>query len=124
MKSKQQFTIFTLQEANIQVKRDFAANYWIFIIQSLNYPEITYDKNSDQITCPGFIPFRELALEVIDDLQQKRGDIKECEICHGYFDINSEEGIFGDPGRLEKFICNGCSCKISGRDFYDKFLVM
>ena len=95
-----------------------------FIVQNINYPEIRCDTNSDQITCPGFIPFRDLALEVVSDLERKVDDVKDCRVCKQYFDINKEGGIFGDPDKLENFICQDCSTKISAREFYEKYMAM
>jgi hypothetical protein len=122
MKNSQQFNTYSLDEANLLVKRDFNANYWVFIIQNMNYPEIKYYPDSGQITCPGFIPFKDLALEVISDLELNKNNVKECQVCKMYFDINSGDGIFGDPDNLERFICNRCSHKLSANEFYEKYL--
>jgi hypothetical protein len=124
MKNSQQFNTYSLDEANTLVQRDFSTNYWVFITQNMNYPEIKYDTDNGQITCPGFIPFKDLALEVISDLERKKDDIKKCQVCHMYFDVNKEDGIFGDPDNLERFICGYCSKKISAKEFYEKFMVM
>jgi hypothetical protein len=122
MKNSQQFNTYSLDEANTFVKRDFSANYWIFVIQNMNYPEIKCDQKTGEITCPGFIPFKDLALEVIIDLERNKNNVKECQVCNHYFDINKGDGIFGDPDNLERFICNGCSHKISANEFYEKYL--
>ncbi|MBF0195927.1 MAG: hypothetical protein HQL71_15315 [Magnetococcales bacterium] len=124
MKSEQQFNAFTRSEANLLTQRDFNASYWIFIIQNMNYPEITYDIDNEIISCPGFIPFRELAVEVINDLESRKSDIKDCKVCTLYFDINTEDGIFGDPTKMDIFICKTCAKKITAKDFYESFLVM
>ncbi|MBF0383038.1 MAG: hypothetical protein HQL69_18610 [Magnetococcales bacterium] len=124
MSSKQQFNTYSLDEANLLVKKYFNANYWLFIIQNMNYPEIKYDPDSGQITSPGFIPFKDLALEVIQDLEGKKDEVKECLVCTQYFDINKEDGIFGDPENLDGFICGGCSMQISAKEFYEKYMVM
>jgi hypothetical protein len=122
MKSKQQFNIYSRSEANLLVKKDFNANYWVFIIQNMNYPEIKYDHDSKRISCPGFIPFKDLAVEVISDLERNKNNIKACKVCEMYFDINQEDGIFGDPDNLENFICGSCSEKITAKEFYEKFM--
>ncbi len=124
MKSNQQFNKFSLNEANLLVKKNFKSNYWVFIIKNMNYPEIKYDHGSEQISCPDFIPFRDLALEVISDLERKQDDVRKCQVCGQYFDVNMEEGIFGDPDNLDRFICSACSRKISAREFYEKYMEM
>ena len=125
MSSKQQqFNTYSLEEANNLIKKDFSANFWVFIIQNMNYPEIKFDQKSEQITCPGFIPFRDLALEIIHDLDHKKDDVKECQVCRMYFDINNDEGIFGDPDNFKNFICDDCSSKITAKDFYEKYMEM
>ena len=124
MKSEQQFNVYTRNEANKLTQKDYSVNYWLFIIQHMNYPEITYDLDTDLISCPGFIPFRELAVEVINDLENRNSDIKNCKVCTMFFDINKEDGIFGDHTKMDNFICNPCSKKISAKEFYESFLVM
>ncbi len=123
MKSKQEFNTWSLEEANQLIKKQLPRNYWIFLIQQMFYPDIQFDENLNIISCPGFIPFRDLAIEVLQDLDKRKKDIKECLVCDRYFDVNKEDGIFGDAGNLEKFICNRCSNKISAKEFYDRYLL-
>jgi len=124
MQSKQQFNIFTLEEANTLVADDFNVNYWIFIVKSMNYQEIQFDSKKQQISCPDFIPFKDLAVEVINDLKKNRIDIKVCESCKSYFNINDEDGIFGNPDTFERFICKICSEKMSAKAFYEKHMMV
>ena len=124
MKSKQDFNTWSLEEANQLVKKQLSRNYWIFLIQQMHYQEIKFDENLNIISCPTFIPFRELSIEVMQDLDKNKKDIKVCLICERYFDINTEDGIFGDTGNLEKFICNVCSNQISAKKFYEEYLSM
>ncbi|MBF0381405.1 MAG: hypothetical protein HQL69_10325 [Magnetococcales bacterium] len=124
MKSEQQFNVFTRTEANQLSQKDYSASYWIFIIQNMNYPEITYDVDADIIFCPGFIPFRELAVEIINDLDSRMDDIKDCQVCTMYFDVNKEDGIFGEPEKLNRFICSTCAQKISAKEFYESYMAI
>ncbi|MEO5330698.1 MAG: hypothetical protein H7839_01635 [Magnetococcus sp. YQC-5] len=124
MKSKQEFHTWSVEECNQLIKHSFNRNYWIFLIQQMQYPEIKFDEASNQISCPTFIPFRDLALEVVQDLNKRKKTIKPCLVCSRYFDINQEDGIFGDTTQLEKFICNACANKISAKEFYEHHLVM
>ncbi|MBF0369298.1 MAG: hypothetical protein HQL52_07585 [Magnetococcales bacterium] len=112
---------FSLEEANQLVAQDYDIHFWQFIIQQINDAEIRFDEAKEQIVCPGFIPFKELALEVIADLDPEV--ISCCRVCAYYFDINQEEGIFCDPANLEGLICKSCSEKITARDYYEKFMV-
>ncbi len=122
--SKNPVDLFTIQEANAIVQQAFEAGYWRFIIQNMDYPEIELDPEGERIRCPGFIPFKELALEVIDDLAKKKDDIKRCRACEHYFDINREDGIFGDPQNFERFICQGCAESMSAKVFFEKHLLI
>ncbi|MBF0454237.1 MAG: hypothetical protein HQL72_05385 [Magnetococcales bacterium] len=122
MKSNQPFNTYSLDEANTLIKQQFDAKYWLFIIQNMNYPEISFDTANNAISCPGFIPFRDLALEVVADLDRQKSDVKKCQVCQHFFDVNKEEGIFGDPEKLERFICKACSQNISARTFYENYL--
>ena len=124
MKLKSPIKTYSLQEANVFVQKDFSVNYWVFIVQIISYPDIKCDPENGQITCPDFIPFKDLALEVIRDLECRTKDIKECQVCSMYFDINKEEGIFGDPNKLNNFICDGCSKKITAKEFYEQHMVI
>ncbi len=107
---------------NLLNKKDFNSNYWVFIIQNMNYPEMKYDHDGEQIACPDFIPFRDLALEVIFDLERKQDDVRKCQVCGQYFDVHMEEGIVADPDNPDKFICSACSRKISARECYEKYM--
>lgn len=126
MKSKhnQQFNTLTSTEANDLVKKNFDANYWAFIVKNMNYPEITINPTNEKISFPDFIPFKDLANEVIVDLEKTKNEIKICRVCEMYFNINNEDGIFGDPSKLQNFICSECSKKMSAKDFYDNFMIM
>ncbi|MBF0621610.1 MAG: hypothetical protein HQL54_06750 [Magnetococcales bacterium] len=122
--SDQPFTVLSIAEANSLTDSDFDANYWFLIVENMNYQEISLNSDRTQISHPDFIPFRELALEVISDLKRRKNDIKACRVCAGYFDINKEDGIFGDAENLKNFICQTCSNTISARAFYEKHMVM
>lgn len=124
MKFKQEFNVWSLDEVNKLVNQSFSKNYWHFIILQMNYPEIQMEATSGQISCPAFIPFRDLALEVMQDLRKRNHVIKACQVCTHYFDINKEDGIFGDTQKLDRFICLTCANKMSAKEYFERYLVM
>ena len=116
-----EMSYWSIAEANVLVGRNFDKEFWQFILQQINYDEIFLDTQKEEIACPGFIPFADLAIELIDDLDSSA--IHRCQICAKVFDINKEDGIFGDPENLDHFICQSCSETLSAKSFYNKYLV-
>ena len=112
---------WSIAEANRLIKRDFDQEFWLFILKQTHYPEIYFDTQEEKIVCPGFIPFADLATEVINDLDM--GTVRRCQTCEKVFDINKEEGIFGNPANLDHFICQTCAEAMSAKTFFDKHLV-
>lgn len=112
---------WSIAEANVLVDRPFDKAFWLFVLQQVNYDELFFDDKNEEIVCPGFIPFADLAIEVINDLDP--ATVHRCKICTQVFDINKEDGIFGDPTNLKHFICQACSETMSAKTFFDKHLV-
>ncbi len=121
---QQELNQWKLAELNQLLNKQFSKEYWQFLVQQMNYSEIRFDPDIDQIVCPTFIPFQDLVVEVLNELNKRKSEIKPCLVCDQFFDINKEDGIFGDTRELENFICNGCANKISAKSFYERYLVM
>lgn len=107
-------------ELNVALGRSFDLDYWQFVFEKIGYSEITFDRQSGDVTYPEFVPMRELVESVLDDLD--RIPTASCEVCRGRFDLNENQGIFGDPERLKKFVCQACSETLSAREFYFTYL--
>lgn len=112
---------YTLEEVNTLVGKSYDLPFWLFLIQRIDYNEILFDPEDQSIVCPSYIPFKDLAKEIINDLDFS--SIQRCQICSQVFDINQAEGIFGDPTNLKRFICTPCSETLSAKVFYDSYLV-
>lgn len=112
---------WSIAEANGLVGRKFDKAFWLFVLQQIDYEELFFDTQKEEIVCPGFIPFADLATEVIHDLDP--ATVHRCQICAGVFDINEEDGIFGDPTNLKHFICQTCSEAMSAKTFFNKHLL-
>lgn len=109
-----------LGELNLDLGVTFNTDYWAFIFARVGYPEIVFDAASAVVTYPEFVPLEDLLRDVIRGLD--RDQVVACEECRGLFDIGEEDGIFGDPEKLEGFLCRRCSETTSARDFYYKHL--
>ncbi len=117
--SKLQIKELSIDEANQYLKVDFDQNYWEFLIKQINYKEIRFENS--RITFPPFIPFVEVVKEILQEIEEGM-ETACCRVCQKYFNIDQEDGIFGDPQNLDRFICKACSLTLSARDFYEKYL--
>lgn len=119
--SDREMSRWSIAEANMLIGRDFDKEFWLFLLGQIDYDEVCFDSQNEEIVCPGFIPFADLVIEVNNDLDPSA--IHRCQICERVFDINKEDGIFGDPGNLDHFICKSCSEAMSAKTFFNKHLV-
>ena len=116
-------TVWTVLEANQRLKTDYSSAYWAFLIRMLNYQEVKFDATEGKISFFDYIPLTELLNEVGKQIKDSTITPQICRVCSEYFDINKEDGIFGDPANLERFICKTCAKKLSALDFYMHHLV-
>ena len=107
-------------ELNVDLEVTFNTAYWTLLFARVGYAEIVFDADRGVVTYPEFVPLDDLLRDVIHKLDQDQ--ITACEECRGLFDICEEDGIFGDPEKLERFLCHRCSETTSARDFYYKHL--
>ncbi|MFQ5560422.1 MAG: hypothetical protein ACE5FU_07550 [Nitrospinota bacterium] len=115
---------WNLEEANTRIGKNFDEKYWRFLVtQIVQYPEISFSSTKG-IESPSYIPLKEVILEILGEIDGGSIDVESCEVCKEYFDINKEDGIFGDPSALKNFICQSCSLKLSAKEFFDTFLVL
>jgi hypothetical protein len=112
----------SIEEANHSLQVDFDQNYWKFLVKQINYREIHFEQGA--IVFPPFIPFEEVVKEILQEIKDGEIETACCQVCQSYFNINQEDGIFGDPQNLDRFICKDCSLKISAREFYENHLKM
>lgn len=107
-------------ELNVALGKEFDTPFWSLIFSKIGYNEIVFDAEEGTVTYPDFIPIEDMIRDVLDRLDEEQ--TIACEVCRQVFDINEEDGIFGDPQRLKRFLCRRCSEVTSARDFYYRYL--
>ena len=107
-------------ELNVALDTHFDTPFWSFIFSKIGYNEITFNAEEGTVTYPEFIPLEDMVRDVLDRVDQEQTIV--CAACRCVFDLNEEDGIFGDPEKLARFLCRRCSEEISARDFYYKYL--
>ncbi len=110
----------TIGELNVALDRTFDTGYWTFLFARIAYPEIVFNPATGDVTYPEFVPLEDLVRDAVDGLGAS--EIVTCAVCRRYFALDEEDGIFGDPVRLERFICRACSESLSARDYYRNYL--
>jgi len=115
---------WNIDEANKQLERNLEEEYWKFLIKQINYHEISFDDKKKEIVFASYVPIKDVVAEVLNEIEEGFVEVSGCCLCKKYFNINNEDGIFGDPGNLKHFICNKCSKNISAKDFYENHLKM
>jgi len=121
MQSIQQVSL-TVAQANQSLEVALESGLWAFIVKKINYPELSFDANTDTITYEGFVPFKELAKEWIIGINNNTYDVQKCQGCGAFFDINAEEGIYGKPDEFDAFICIPCADKMTAREYYQTYI--
>jgi len=107
-------------ELNVALGKEFDTQFWTLVFSRIGYKEIVFDAEKGTVTYPDFIPIEDMIRDVLDGLDEEQ--IIACEVCRQVFDINEEDGIFGDPDQLKRFLCRRCSEETSARDFYYRYL--
>ncbi len=121
MQHIQQETL-TIAEANKNHSVELDSAMWAFIVKAINYRELTFDAEAELIHIDGYVPFKELAKEWINGIADGSFDVRKCEVCTAYFDINKEDGIYGNPESFEEYICMPCAEKMTAREYYQRFI--
>ncbi len=121
MQHIQQVTL-SIENANKAHKVELDPAMWAFIVKAINYPELRFDKETDVIHIDGYVPFTELAKEWINGIADGSFDVRKCELCIAYFDVDKEDGIYGKPEDFEEYICMPCAEKMTAFDYYKRFI--
>ena len=112
----------SVTEANQLLDVELEAAMWEFIVRMISYPELKFDVKSNEIRIDGYVPFKELAKEWITGIADGSYDVRKCESCAAFFDINTTEGIYGKPDDFEEFICKPCAKQMSALVYYERFI--
>ena len=108
----------SVAEANAKVGKEFSAAQWEFLVRRMKYGEISFDRQSQKIHYPGYVPFHEFFQGVISELDEGSVDARPCAACQGVFDVNVDEGVFARPDAFERFVCKQCAQRLSAWDFF------
>ena len=112
----------SLAEANDLLGVDMEPGLWEALIGLIDYPELTFEPATQSVVFPNYVPFKELAKEWIEGIESGIYDVRLCEHCSKYFDLNHTDGIFSRPAELEGFICMPCAERMSAREFFEQYL--
>ena len=112
----------TVADANADLGVDMEAAFWEALVRFIAYPELDYDAQSQTISFPNYVPFKQLAAEWLEGIEQGLHDIRICESCEGYFDLDQTDGIFGRPEVQEEFVCMPCAGTMTARAYYERFI--
>ena len=115
-------TCWTLEEANEFLQQSLSAEYWAFLVVQLNYKEVTFEDN--QIIFAEYLPMKALITEILQRISKGEIAVVQCEMCRKFFDMNKQEGIFGDSVHLKRFICYQCAHQLSAWEFYQQYLLL
>lgn len=112
----------SIAEANQLLAVELEAAMWEFIVRMINYRELTFDSKHQVIHIDGYVPFKELAREWVNGIADGSYDVRKCEACAAFFDINTTEGIYGKPDDFEEFICLPCAGEMTALAYYRRFI--
>ena len=112
----------TIGEANQMLGAELESAMWAFIVRMINYPELKFDASANAILIDGCVPFKELAKEWVEGIADGSYDVRQCEACAAYFDINAEEGIYGKPEEFDEYVCLPCAEKMTALQYYQRFI--
>lgn len=112
----------SIAAANDMLEAELEPAMWAFIVRMINYPELKFDADKAVIMIDGYVPFKELAKEWVSGIADGSYDVRKCESCAAYFDVNAEEGIYGKPEEFEEYICLPCAGEMSALAYYQRFI--
>ncbi|MGB1008421.1 MAG: hypothetical protein ACPGVP_01775, partial [Thiolinea sp.] len=112
----------SIDAANDMLEAELEPAMWAFIVRMINYPELKFDADKSVIMIDGYVPFKELAKEWVSGIADGSYDVRKCESCAAYFDVNAEEGIYGKPEEFEEYICLPCAGDMSALAYYQRFI--
>jgi hypothetical protein len=112
----------TPAEANDRLGVDMEPAFWEALVRLIDYPELVWEAAEGSIAYPSYVPFDELAKDFLEGIEQGIHDIRLCEVCGAYCDVDKTDGIFGNVEELTEFICAACADTMTARDYYTRFL--
>lgn len=114
--------IWTREELGTRLGASIDRARLVFLIRRLAYPEVRVQSEGEAVSFPGFVPLADLLAEVLADIDRGAVAVQRCRVCTQDFDIDTEEGVFGDYNELTRFICRGCAESLSAWAFCQQHL--
>ncbi len=114
--------ILTVTEANELLGVDMEPGFWEALVRMISYPEVQYVPSAQQIRFPDYVPFEDLAREWIEGIEQGVYEVRPCEVCGGWFDLDRAGGIFGKPEEREAYVCRECAERMTAREYYERYV--
>ena len=94
---------WTIEQANQQVKQEYDKQYWQFLVRLINIKEVKWNVNNNTIDFAEYIPLKTLINEVLERIPTEEFMVEKCHLCEYYFNVNKDDGIFGDTEKLTHF---------------------
>ena len=116
--------LWSVKDANTKMKQQHQPAYWAFLVKQLNYNDVKWDEQLKSIVFPEFIPLKSLFEDLFLRISGEEIAVSQCQKCEDYFNINNDEGIFGDSDNFTNFLCKSCAMNLSSWEFYHQFLVV
>jgi len=113
---------WTIEQANQQIKQEYDEQYWQFLVRLINIKEVNWNANSKTIVFAEYIPLKTLFNEVLERIPTEEFIVEKCYVCQHYFNVNKDDGIFGDTEKLTHFICKKCAHSLTAWEFYQNHL--
>ena len=95
---------------------------WPYIARKVAVGEVRLNEERASLTYPEYIPVDQMVEDVLEAMSDGRIEARPCSACGEVKDINKDDGIFGDPANLGRFVCGLCADQLSAREFHDRFL--
>ena len=114
--------VLSIAQANAKIGIDMEPGFWRALIRMIDYPELVFTEADQTIRYPSYVPFEELANEWVEGIESGIYDVRQCERCADYFDINMAEGIFGRLAEREEFVCGPCATAMTAKEYFDRFV--
>ncbi len=113
---------WTIEQANQQLKQEYDQQYWQFLVRLINIKEVKWNAKNNSIDFAEYIPLKTLINEVLERISTKEFMVEQCHVCRHYYNVNEDDGIFGDTEKLIHFICEKCAQSLSAWEFYQNHL--
>jgi hypothetical protein len=111
-----------LQDLADELGFEVSDSLWPFVADRIAGGEVRLDVARQTLSYPEYVPVDQMVADVLEAMSDGRIEARACAVCAEVVDLNRDDGIFGDPENLERFVCSRCADTLSAREFYEKHL--